>query len=384
MAVGIIDATQAPGFVDYTQEVQSAATPAFDVLQYAQDQNAAADAGAGMPVGDQPIDPRTLPQIKQGDTLAALAQNDPALAGYDQSLADFQQRYKAAADQIEQSRANAGKPLNRVLSGVQGVLGLPFRLLENVVGGENNDLTAAFKPQRTANTIAQARLATLDNARAEFVKDISAARTQRIGLLGKLLEDQGKKAKDAYGIAANAATLALQADDPQRFFAETMQRSASTNPLIGELGLDKLSWRQDLPRTLAALTGDKETLDRLDKATGYETINVADGGTAVRVSRDPSKPAMAVTTTGQDVPLSGFTASRFVVGDPAAPSTATTPPPALNANGLPAALTPDQYKVTVAQMGKGATDAWMKRNGITLAAPANNVPPPPPGFVVEQ
>ncbi len=42
------------------------------------------------------------------------------------------------------------------------------------------------------------------------------------------------------------------------------------------------------------------------------------------------------------------------------------PAPATGANGLPASLTPEQYRVTVDALGKSKTDAWMKQNGITI------------------
>ena len=47
------------------------------------------------------------------------------------------------------------------------------------------------------------------------------------------------------------------------------------------------------------------------------------------------------------------------------------PAPALQANGLPASLTPEQYQATVRSMGKAQTDAWLKANGITVGSAAS-------------
>ncbi|WP_285019572.1 hypothetical protein [Novosphingobium sp. fls2-241-R2A-195] len=49
-----------------------------------------------------------------------------------------------------------------------------------------------------------------------------------------------------------------------------------------------------------------------------------------------------------------------------APTTQNTPAPQLGGNGLPAALTRDQYQAVVNQMGKAATDAWAARHGIKI------------------
>lgn len=43
-----------------------------------------------------------------------------------------------------------------------------------------------------------------------------------------------------------------------------------------------------------------------------------------------------------------------------------TPAPELGSNGLPASLTPDQYRAVVNSMGKAETDAWLARNNIRV------------------
>lgn len=66
----------------------------------------------------------------------------------------------------------------------------------------------------------------------------------------------------------------------------------------------------------------------------------------------------------QGVPTAPVGALTLIPDEPATMS--NTPSPALGDNGLPALLTPQQYQVTVDQMGKDATDAWMARNGIQM------------------
>lgn len=62
------------------------------------------------------------------------------------------------------------------LSFLQGIVGLPIGLLRNAALGENNDLTAAFRPERSYQTRAQAAIAALDAQGLAAKKDIAEMR----------------------------------------------------------------------------------------------------------------------------------------------------------------------------------------------------------------
>lgn len=68
------------------------------------------------------------------------------------------------------------KPLQKGLSFLQGAIGLPFGLLRNAALGENNDLTAAFTPEKTYRSRAQAAIAALDTAGLQAKKEIAEMR----------------------------------------------------------------------------------------------------------------------------------------------------------------------------------------------------------------
>jgi hypothetical protein len=51
---------------------------------------------------------------------------------------------------------------------------------------------------------------------------------------------------------------------------------------------------------------------------------------------------------------------------PIEPTVQNTPAPELGANGMPAALTRQQYNAVVAAKGRAATDDWARRNNITV------------------
>lgn len=66
--------------------------------------------------------------------------------------------------------------LQKGLSFLQGIVGLPIGMLRNAALGENNDLTAAFRPERSYATRAQAAIAALDAQGLAAKKEIAEMR----------------------------------------------------------------------------------------------------------------------------------------------------------------------------------------------------------------
>ena len=93
--------------------------------------------------------------------------------------AQFAQENKLAFNDprvLAMAADNNVKPLQKGLSFLQGAIGLPFGLLRNAALGENNDLTAAFTPEKTYRSRAQAAIAALDTAGLQAKKEIAEMR----------------------------------------------------------------------------------------------------------------------------------------------------------------------------------------------------------------
>lgn len=247
------------------------------------------------------VDPRTLPQIGQSTTLADLVAADKGIAGLDAQQAAYADLYNKQTDWVEKQRLAAGKPLNRILSGVQGVLGLPMRLVENVLDGENNDLTAPFRPQSTANTVAQERLAMIAKMRAETLSKLDQAKSSRLSVLKNALTDSRAANQDMFNRVANLAIQAKLGDDPKaqaQFFNQNADNLLKTHPEIASLlpgfGPREFSSTQNLDQYLTSLIsyGDDATQRRfLDMVKGTN-VAVSQGGGVFNV---PSLGGRTVT-----------------------------------------------------------------------------------------
>jgi hypothetical protein len=90
-----------------------------------------------------------------------------------------------------------------------------------------------------------------------------------------------------------------------------------------------------------------------------------------RAMYDQYNPVIASTWQGP-VPVSrsslGGGLPTAPVGrlTPIQPTIENTAPPQLNANGMPAQLTRDQYAAVVQRMGQAETEAWARRNNIRV------------------
>jgi len=134
---------------------------------------------------------------------------------------------------------------------------------------------------------------------------------------------------------------------------------------------------------LAALTGDKFTEmygklnqdsepTQIEKLANYfDRIGQHERAEAVRANA-AAPDLVAVEAGGSLYNKNDFAPpanQQSRGGDPASRG-GGVPAPQLGANGLPAALTPEQYQVVVDRMGKERTDAWMQSEGIAMTAGA--------------
>jgi len=100
----------------------------------------------------------------------------------------------------------------------------------------------------------------------------------------------------------------------------------------------------------------KKAADAWVKVQDAKVFSVNPGGSLQSLSADTVGNPQTAEGGDQSTGMGGVTA------------------PALGANGLPATLTPEQYRVTSDALGKAKTDAWMKENGITIEWPQGSAP----------
>jgi len=89
--------------------------------------------------------------------------------------------------------------LQKGLSFLQGIVGLPIGLLRNAALGENNDLTAAFRPERSYATRAQAAIAALDAQGLAAKKDIAEMRQDVRQSIFTAIQPAVSQAYNTYG-----------------------------------------------------------------------------------------------------------------------------------------------------------------------------------------
>jgi hypothetical protein len=102
--------------------------------------SAVADATAEAPAEEEaPVRPA------RGEVL-------PALSGPEADLARTEAAARALIEQADRQRKAAGNPLNRILSGIGGVINAPFAFLDAAFsGGDMSQVTAPFRPQQNAD-----------------------------------------------------------------------------------------------------------------------------------------------------------------------------------------------------------------------------------------
>lgn len=197
------------------------------------------------------------------------------------------------------------------------------------------------------------------------------------GLSGGLAMRRVNNAEDANRAEADKVLQALIAGEGGN---ETIL-AAAANPYVdnGTREIASLLFKQNNPKAteppeiiqLATIAEDPAQPAHIREAAAA----------AVRAKNDPFI-TFSGPTFGYAGPQSEFAtalggggqASGAGAGAPATlppdffdePTTQNTPAPELNARGMPASLTRQQYQATVNALGQAATDDWMRRNNIVV------------------
>jgi hypothetical protein len=308
---------------------------------------------------------------------------------------DYEARARAALAQMEkaalQQKKAAGNPLNVAGSILGGVVGLPFSLLENAIGGGNNDLTAPFRPKQNAETRYQNSLAAIGERRAEFEKDLASVRSSNATAL-RAATGLGRE-EDQAGInqIGQVASSMLYMDDAakaQRI--PVLQSIAKRYPGTATYVQDIIDngFNPAVLATYGSLSTDEGARQRSNEFLyGTKTIPTGDGTAVVLASRPNVAPQVidrsspdAANRTLSGLPL--LTGSGIRPAPPVTPVTTVeptmqnTPRPELGPDGIPRYLTQAQYSVYSKELGKEKTDAWIKNYNIVVEQPQGQATAP--------
>ena len=245
----------------------------------------------------------------------AEVQKTPALAGPQtpEAMAEYEAAQLAALQQAEEAalrqRNSVKNPLNVVGNAISAVVGTPFRLLENAIGGGNNDLAAPFRPNQTAQDRYQSKLADISTAKLGLMQTMDGMRANQTQAITNMLTDRSKVLGEAYDLAANLAQNAKGAADPIGTYTQglaNLLQDPVYGPVLKSVGVDKMAYTPDLARSLAR---GKDINSRLDELNKPSFGSITENGTGVIFNPDGTIQRLVqygeeITPTGAPPPVS--------------------------------------------------------------------------------
>lgn len=317
--------------------------------------------------GATPVGQETMAGPLQGEVL-------PPEGSTDVSRAEQAAAQLIAAAEAQRSRA--GQPLNRILSGIGGVIGAPFNFLGAALGGgDMQTVTAPFRPQQTADQRFQQTLLGIQDTMAGIRAE--SARTQAsLASAANSAADTEREARQASGneLAQVAYGLAVYTPEERMALAES-----AFSPLVRErpelapiLQSAMQNGMSDHYLNLLMSGASDSTLrtDIEDWRRGYRVVTGQDGQ-QIRIPTRRGVNAGFFDSQSLDPQFRVPFGYQPLAGAPA--NMQNTPAPPLGPNGVPAVLTQDQYRATVQQMGQEATDAYLQRNGVQVIPDVQNM-----------
>jgi hypothetical protein len=135
------------------------------------------------------------------------------------------------------------KPLQKGLSFLQGAIGLPFGLLRNAALGENNDLTAAFTPEKTFRSRAQAAIAALDTmgitAKTEIAGMRRDTRQSLASIISPVLTQRAtQQTNSMLDVGTDPANKAIVDYAIKNNFVDSQGNPDLSNPIMQKAALD--------------------------------------------------------------------------------------------------------------------------------------------------
>lgn len=316
---------------------------------------------------------------------AADIEKTPALAGPQtpEAMAEYEAAQTAALKQAEEAalrQLNSVKnPLNVVGNAISAVVGTPFRLLENAIGGGNNDLAAPFRPNQTAQDRYKSTLADISTGRltlAQTMDGLRANQTQAMtNVLTKQSEQLGDLNNDLATMARNARLLQAQGKDPFMAFERMKDRMMADpvrGPLMQKYGYDEMPWYEGLDAELAR---GKDAVERLDK-TGKITNNVLPynstmtqtdefGNVVAVIQQDGSISKPEVSSSPQeDMPSLEEIDAAIRQKEEQATDGVTMPEPPPPVGQVQKVISAQEYARMETALGPQGAQNWMRQNNI--------------------
>lgn len=272
--------------------------------------------------------------------------------------------------QAERQRKAAKNPLNVLGSIVGGVVGLPFAFLENAVGGGQNDLTAPFRPNQTAESRYQAALGGIAAQRIKFGEDIQQIRKSMAERAKQVAGATAEAEQAAFDDAGRVASVLLYVNPSaraQRALPQLQMMAERYPQLKGEIDrLVESGFSDDALAIFGSRTKDEGARARLNEYLyGNKTVALGDGVGVVLPSRPGGTPQV-VYRGGNVPPPAPYIGAAPAAPITAAPQTATGPVNITDFVNIPSANPLDP--------NAGATP-----NVRRPVAPVS----PPPGFVLD-
>lgn len=117
----------------------------------------------------------------------------------------------------EKQRQSAGSPLNRVLSGVGGVIGAPFAFLDAALnGGDMTQVTAPFRPQQNADLRFQQTVMGIQDSLAKIRENDAQMRASNASAVRAGLQTNREEEQAAYNTLGQTASGMLYMDPNAR------------------------------------------------------------------------------------------------------------------------------------------------------------------------
>lgn len=301
---------------------------------------------------------------------------DPSQTSPDGYEAQFRQAYDQMIKAAEAQKRAAGNPLNVVGSVLGGVVGMPFKFLRNAIGGENNDLTAPFRPKQMAEANYQATIANLADKRAKFEENLAQIRSSRASALKTALTDQRKDQEEALARVAGLAAEVVRGDPQyqQQNWEAGLAELAQANPSIMPLARNWTQFNPALAGRLVGAYGNEGARKAWSDYTGVDATTIPENSAVILRPGNALSPTQVVTQGSQNVQGRGFTygAESFPavsLGNPtpavaapvdAAPAPMYEVPPANIPSGNPL----DPNLANTPALSVDAIDAELRKRGV--------------------
>lgn len=244
-------------YVDYSAAAQNAPPAAM------REAVSEADAAPTAPAAPSVVTPETL-------------------AAYDQAQQAFLAAQSAAAERQKRSAMN---PINRIGSILGGVVGAPFALLENAIGGGDNDLTRPFEPKQNAQERYSAAVAGISKQKLGLEQQMAGLRGGLAQAMTAQLVDRGKLVDETHERLSILALNVENDPNPQMAFERGKNRLMANPlyaPVMQELGYDEQPWYKGLAAELAQ---GKDVQGRIDTRNKITTTTLPYQSTAIQTDQ---------------------------------------------------------------------------------------------------